>query len=250
MKHTPLFVLTLLSAPAAAEVKSQTDTGFSVVHVAEVAATPDQIWKRLISPKDYWNKSHSWSGSVAGFSIDPKAGGCFCELIQDKGADGKIKTIGSVEHMRVIFANPGKVLRMQGALGPLQAEAVLGTLTVAMEPIKDSTSTKLSFSYVVGGYMRYKTSDIAARVDTVIGEQFASLIKPFIVPLETDIKGSEWKLDLENIGTDPAADPVAEEKVLDVPKEEAPVVKVAPKAKPVVKGNVKPPSNTDTIEGR
>ena len=195
-----------LSSPALAEVKTVTDTGFNIVHLAEVTADPDVIWKRLISPKDYWSKEHSWSGSTAGFYIDAQANGCFCEMFQEKGADGKIKTTGSVEHMRVIFAQPGKVLRMQGALGPLQSEAVLGTLTVAIVPLKSGLGSKLSFSYVVGGYMRYKTAEIAPAVDKVLGEQFRSLISPYTTKVSGEPKADDFSLDVEKLELTPAND--------------------------------------------
>lgn len=192
-------VATALSSPAYAEVKATSDAGFNVVHITSVAATPDEIWKRLLAPKDWWNKAHSWSGSSAGFYIDAQANGCFCELFQEKGADGKLKTSGSVEHMRVIFAQPGKVLRMQGALGPLQSEAVIGTLTVAMEPAKDGKTTKVSFSYVVGGYMRYKVADIAPAVDKVLGEQFKNMVQPFTPAGGEESKVDGFSLDVEKL---------------------------------------------------
>lgn len=189
-----------IATPAAAEIKSQSDTGFVVGHTAEVLAKPDEVWKRLILPKEWWNPQHSWSGSVAGFYLDAQAGGCFCELLQEKAADGGVKTRGSVEHMRVIFVDPGKVLRMQGALGPLQSEAMLGTLTIAMEPLKDGAGTKLSLSYVVGGYMRYKVGEIGPAVDAVLGEQFQRLIKPMgKVVAAGDAKDEEWKIDLDKL---------------------------------------------------
>jgi hypothetical protein len=168
--------LALFAAPALAEVKNVSEQGFLSVHSGEVIAKPDDVWKRLLVPKDWWNKAHSWSGSVDGFYIDAQAGGCFCELVQEKDKDGKIVNKGSVEHMRVIFSQPGRVLRMQGALGPLQSEAVVGTLTVAIEP--SGTGSKLSFSYIVGGYSRFPMDKMAPAVDRVMGEQFASLIKP------------------------------------------------------------------------
>ena len=171
-------LLALITTPAQAEVKTLTEQGFSTLHAADVLGTPDDVWKRLMSPKDWWNPAHSWSGSVEGFYIDPQAGGCFCELIQEKDADGKITPKGSVEHMRVLFAQPGRVLRMSGGLGPLQAEAATGTLTIAMEPLKSGGGTRISFSYVVGGYMRFKTSDIAPAVDNVLREQFERMIRP------------------------------------------------------------------------
>lgn len=201
MKY-PMLITILLSAtasPALADVKAASDNGFNVLHVATVNATPDEIWKRLLAPKDYWNKAHSWSGSTAGFYIDAQANGCFCELFQEADANGKLRTVGSVEHMRVIFAQPGKVLRMQGALGPLQSEAELGTLTVAMEPVKGATGTKVSFSYVVGGYMRYKVSEIAPAVDKVLAEQFKNMLSPFTPTDSDEPKGDSFKLDVEAI---------------------------------------------------
>lgn len=203
--------------PAFAEVKTSSDSGFNVVHIASVKASTEDIWKRLIAPKDWWNKSHSWSGSTDGFYIDAQANGCFCELFQEKGSDGKVKTVGSVEHMRVIFAQPGKVLRMQGGLGPLQSEAVTGTLTVAMEPSKDGQTTKISFSYVVGGYMRYKVSEIAPAVDTVLGDQFQRLLKPFAPALEEAASGDGFSLDVENLKEEPLSEEA--EKASDVKSE-------------------------------
>lgn len=202
-------LLAAISSPALAEVKATSDSGFNIVHIAEVSESPDVVWKRLIAPKDWWNKAHSWSGSSEGFYIDAQANGCFCELFQEKGADGKIKTVGSVEHMRVIFAQPGKVLRMQGALGPLQSEAVIGTLTVAMEPGKAGKGTKLSFSYVVGGYMRYKVAEIAPAVDKVLGEQFKSLIAPLTPTPAAADKADGFSLDVEKL-EEPAGEAAAE----------------------------------------
>ena len=190
-----LAVGALIAMPAAAEVKSQSEAGFVVGHSAEVLAKPEDVWKRLLVPKDWWNPAHSWSGKTDGFYIDAQAGGCFCELLQDKATDGSVKPRGSVEHMRVLFTDPGKVLRMSGALGPLQSEAMQGTLTVAMEPLKDGAGTKISLSYVVGGYMRYKVADIAPAVDAMLGDQFQRMIKPMGKVVAGEAKPDEWKID-------------------------------------------------------
>ena len=219
MRNTVLIAASylLLASPAYAEVKTSSDTGFNIIHIATVQGSTDEIWKRLVAPKDWWNKSHSWSGSTDGFYIDAQANGCFCELFQEKGPDGKLKTVGSVEHMRVIFAQPGKVLRMQGGLGPLQSEAVTGTLTVAMEPSKDGLETKISFSYVVGGYMRYKVSEIAPAVDNVLGDQFRRLLKPY-VPVSDDAESAKgFSLDVEKLEDDA---PVVEDGKAEDPKDE------------------------------
>ena len=220
MRNTVLIAASylLVASPAYAEVKTSSDTGFNIIHIATVQGSTDDIWKRLVAPKDWWNKSHSWSGSTDGFYIDAQANGCFCELFQEKGPDGKLKTVGSVEHMRVIFAQPGKVLRMQGGLGPLQSEAVTGTLTVAMEPSKDGQETKISFSYVVGGYMRYKVSEIAPAVDNVLGDQFKRLLKPY-VPVSDDAESAKgFSLDVEKLADDA---PVVEDAKAEDPKDES-----------------------------
>jgi hypothetical protein len=219
MRNTVLIAASylLLASPAYAEVKTSSDTGFNIIHIATVQGSTDEIWKRLVAPKDWWNKSHSWSGSTDGFYIDAQANGCFCELFQEKGPDGKLKTVGSVEHMRVIFSQPGKVLRMQGGLGPLQSEAVTGTLTVAMEPSKDGQETKISFSYVVGGYMRYKVSEIAPAVDNVLGDQFKRLLKPF-APVSNEAESAKgFSLDVEKLEDDA---PVVEDAKAEDPKDE------------------------------
>ena len=97
MKKAAILIAALAASPIAvptianAEVKDTSETGFVIVHTAEVSGSPEEIWKRLIAPKRWWSKEHSWSGSVAGFYIDAQANGCFCELFQEKGKDGKLK---------------------------------------------------------------------------------------------------------------------------------------------------------------
>lgn len=201
MKNSILLAVcgTLVAVPANAEIKAQSDAGFVVGHTAEVLAKPEEVWKRLLVPKDWWNPAHSWSGKTEGFYIDAQAGGCFCELLQDKATDGSVKPRGSVEHMRVLFTDSGKVLRMSGALGPLQSEAVQGTLTVAMEPLKEGAGTRISLSYVVGGYMRYKVADIAPAVDAMLGDQFQRMIKPMGKVVAGEAKPDEWKIDPEKL---------------------------------------------------
>ena len=79
--------------------------------------------------------------------------------------------------MRVIYARNNKMLRLSGALGPLQGEAVTGTLTMLLQPQGDSTVVR--FTYKVGGYMEFPVDQIAPAVDGVIGEQLARLAALF-----------------------------------------------------------------------
>jgi hypothetical protein len=158
----------LCAAPATAKVIDQSDIGFSVAHMAHVAATPADVWAMLRSPQKWWSKEHSWSGDAANLWLDSQAGGCFCEKLPDSGAG-----LGSVQHARIVFAKPGQMLRLSGAFGPLQNEALAGTLTIQIK--ETPTGSAIRFDYVVGGYMRFKVGDIAPAVDAVIGEQLVGL---------------------------------------------------------------------------
>lgn len=155
-----------MTAAAQAEVTHVSEQGFAVLHVTKINAPPEVVWATLIAPQSYWNKSHSWSGDSGNMYLDPQAGGCFCEKLPTKSPEGS--SLNSVEHMRVIYSERPRVLRMSGALGPLQSEGVIGTMNIAMEA--DGTGTKISLSYVVGGFMRMKPADIAPAVDAVLGE--------------------------------------------------------------------------------
>ena len=75
--------------------------------------------------------------------------------------------------MRVIYVAPGSTLRMTGGLGPLQSEAVTGVLTMTLEP--EGEMTRISWDYVVGGYMRMPMAELAPLVDQVVGEQLLRL---------------------------------------------------------------------------
>lgn len=160
----------LLAAPGAADVASRSDLGFAVAGSDTVVATPEQTWRSLVAPSQWWSKTHTWSGDSANLRLEAWPGGCFCEVLPA----GKGTARGAVEHMRIVYVRPGKMLRMKGALGPLQAEAVEGTLTVTLERV--SGGTRIEWSYAVGGYMRFKPEEIARGVDQVLSEQFASLV--------------------------------------------------------------------------
>ena len=161
-----------LAMPAQAKVIDQSDIGFTIAHSAQVAASPEDVWKMLRTPDKWWSKDHSWSGDAANFWLDSQAGGCFCEKLPPaKPGDAP----GSVQHARILFAKPDELMRLSGAFGPLQGEAVTGTLTIHIKPT--ATGSAIRFDYVVGGYMRPKVAEIAPAVDKVIGEQLAGLAR-------------------------------------------------------------------------
>ncbi len=125
-------------------VVSATSAGLELVNTAIVAAPPEQVYAMLGTPARWWSKGHTYSGDSANLSQELKAGGCFCEVIP---AD---KT--TVEHGRVVFAQPNNTLRLLAALGPLQQEGVSAALTWSLKPV--AGGTEVTQTYVVGGFVR------------------------------------------------------------------------------------------------
>ena len=164
-----ILALGLASSPSHGKVAAQSASGFVITASAEVNASPEQTWRELIAPARWWSKDHTYSHYAANLSLDPRPGGCFCERLPGSRAMPR----GGVEHMRVVYADRAKVLRMKGALGPLQTEAVEGTLTVTLMPM--GNGTRIEWLYVVGGYMRFKPEEIAPAVDQVLSDQLVSL---------------------------------------------------------------------------
>jgi uncharacterized protein YndB with AHSA1/START domain len=166
-KLTAALAATVVTAGAAqAEVKAMTPQGFEVVETATVKAPPDKVYAAIGRVQDWWNSEHTFSGSAANLSLEPKPGGCFCEKLPG----------GGVEHLRVVFVKPNATLRLRGALGPLQGEGVDGAMTFALVP-DGAGGTKLSLGYIVGGYLRKGSEAWAPIVDKVVAEQFTRLVR-------------------------------------------------------------------------
>lgn len=161
---------TLMAAPATAKVERADDSAFIVTHEFDIAAAPASVWATLVKPERWWSAAHSWSGNAANFRMTPVPGGCFCETLPAK--DGQ--RTGFAEHARVIHAKPGELLRLSGALGPLQSEALTGTLTFTLAPGAAGT-TKVKLDYIVGGVSRMPLKSVAPAVDKVLGEQMTRL---------------------------------------------------------------------------
>ena len=152
------------ASPAAAEVVQASEEGFVVAGTGFTKAGPAFVWSELVQPARWWSKNHTWSGDSGNLSLDPQSAGCFCEDLPDGG---------SAEHMRVIQAVPGSLLRMKGALGPLQSEAIDAVLTIELKTVDGTTA--IEWTYVVGGYARFSLEDIAPAVDGVLSDQMERL---------------------------------------------------------------------------
>lgn len=152
----------LITAPAAAQDPA---SGFQVRHEAVIHAPPGVVYEALVDDiGQWWNPAHTFSGDARNLSIDARPGGCFCERLPGGGG---------VEHLRVVHAAPGELLRLSGALGPLQAHGLTGSLGFTLDEAPEGTKVELSYS--VGGFMEGGLERIAAPVGSVLQEQLDRL---------------------------------------------------------------------------
>lgn len=170
MKRVPLIAATLLLGssvtPAMADVVQATSAGFELSQTVTIDVPVARAWAALKSPQYWWDKDHTYSDDSANLYLDAQAPGCFCERIPAGN--------GSVEHAHIVYVAPGRMIRMIGALGPLQAEAVTGTLTFKLDP-QDDKATRITMTYVVGGYVRAGADTLAPKVDEVLALQMLNL---------------------------------------------------------------------------
>lgn len=163
--RSSLLLILLVASPALAEVKSSTPSGFEVERKAVVKATPEATYAQIGRIGEWWDPAHSYSSQTANLRLELRAGGCFCESFGNGG---------TIEHMRVIYAEPKSAIRLSGGLGPLQTEAVAGTLVWSFKAVEGGT--ELTQSYIVSGLVRGGIQTYAAPVDMVLSQQFDRLL--------------------------------------------------------------------------
>jgi uncharacterized protein YndB with AHSA1/START domain len=146
------------------EVLDSSASGFTVKTTVQIAAPPAAVYDALTRDVGlWWDEAHTWSGKASNLSIDLRPGGCFCEKLPG----------GGVQHMTVIFADRGTMLRMSGGLGPLQAMATSGVLTFAFTDAAGQTT--LEATYTVLAYTSSDLAALAPLVDRVTAGQVARL---------------------------------------------------------------------------
>jgi hypothetical protein len=159
--------LACVAAPAGARVLEATATGFQVQHESDVQAAAAIVWRALLDVGAWWSPDHTYSGQARNLSLDARPGGCFCERLAHRGG---------VEHLRVVHVAPLSTLRLSGALGPLQASGLAGSLSFTLEA-RANGGTHVTLAYSVGGFMSGGLERMAPAVDAMLGEQFARLCR-------------------------------------------------------------------------
>jgi len=159
-----LLVAVFGATPARSEVTDKAANGFTIKVVVDVAAPPDTVYTSLVRHVgEWWDAEHTYSGDSKNLSIVAKPGGCFCEVLP----------AGGVQHGTVVNVAAGRLLRIVGSLGPLQAAGTTGVMSWQLE--KSGTGSKLTFTYSVGGYYPGGLDTLAAVVDGVLTHQVQRL---------------------------------------------------------------------------
>ena len=157
------FMTLTLSLTGAAQgaVTTAGADGFTLLIEVDVEAPPALAYRELtVGPAAWWDPEHTYSSKAERLTLDARAGGCFCESM-DGGA--------SVSHGTVIYADPGQMLRLSSALGPLQEMAVVGTLSFAFSPRENGSHVTLS--YRVFGAFTEDALALSKLVDSVLTQQ-------------------------------------------------------------------------------
>lgn len=158
-------LLLTLARPSSGAVLESSAHGFKVEIKHVTQTSPESVYAQFLRINEWWDSDHSWFGKSDYFSLDPIAGGCFCEI---NGSH-------QVEHMRVVFVNPNQEIRMTGALGPLQMMAVNGAMSWRFTELNNG-ATEIIHTYTVTGYIKAGFEQIANAVNTVQKGQVMRLI--------------------------------------------------------------------------
>ncbi len=157
LRYVGAFGLSIFAVvPVKAEVTSSAAEGFEIKLGVSVPASPELVYKQFLKVDEWWSPEHTWWGKAENLSLEPRAGGCFCEVEGDK----------SVLHMTVAFVSPNREIRLLGGLGPLQQMGLHGVLTFKFIPVSDN-ETRIVQIYRVTGYDPNGLEGLAPIVDQV-----------------------------------------------------------------------------------
>ena len=159
-----LLVVAPCPPEARTEIIDSSGHGFTVKNIVNVARPAPEVYSRLLQIGMWWDSAHTYSGDAHNLTLDGRANGAFSE---------KLPGGGSILHGTVLYADPGKTLRLTAALGPLQSLAATGTLTWSLAGSEGGT--KIELVYTVGGYDPGGFRGLPRIVDMVLAIQLRRL---------------------------------------------------------------------------
>ena len=160
-----LALVAIAYTPAAhAQVQEANDEGFVIERSVQLPVSGADAWETFTQISEWWHPDHTYTMEASRLSMTAEPGGCFCESLPGGGF---------VEHMRIVYADPGVMVRMAGGLGPLQDQAVSGAMTWTFEDNEDGTL--LTLRYRVAGIAAGGLSNWAVPVDGVLAQQLERL---------------------------------------------------------------------------
>jgi len=158
-------ILFLFPMVTTAQVVSSNSNGFTIQIERSVNVDAISAYKKFLDVGSWWDPDHTYFGDSKNLSIDPVAGGCFCEVDGEK----------QVLHMTVSYVEPNREIRMIGGLGPLQMMGVYGGMSWKFENY-GANQTKITHRYQVSGSIEGGMVKLADIVDRVQQTQVNSLV--------------------------------------------------------------------------
>lgn len=155
--------LALIASAASAEVKSRTDSSFTLAFERPILAAPESVLEAVAMPAGWWSSEHTYSGDAANIRLDLIPGGCWCEALPD----------GGVKHAEAVLVWPERrMVRFDAPFGPLQGLGADAVLTMTWADPADGAERLLRWTFVVNGP---GTGAMADAIDGVLAEQFRRL---------------------------------------------------------------------------
>jgi hypothetical protein len=145
-------LLLLMTTAAFADVTPFTPQGFTITQEVMYSVSPDTLFDIMTGNILPWWDHHFAEQPIA-LQIEPKAGGGFYEIFDEKGHGAK--------HATVILADRGKTLRLDGPLG-LSGAAVQMVSTWQYDPVPGGTN--LSLTVNLNGQIDEEKAGIVAKV--------------------------------------------------------------------------------------
>ncbi len=160
MERIAALVLLAVSTPAAADVVSASANGFEVRQTVPLVVSPEVAFSSFASLPAWWDPAHTYSKKADNLSLNLTPGGCLCERFPDGGG---------IEHLRVVYVDPGKHMIFTGALGPLLSMAVNGVLDVQVK--STAGGSELTLDYRASGFYNGGADKLAPMVDAMLAGQ-------------------------------------------------------------------------------